>query len=63
MAGTLEAFLDNEATLNTSQALKVAGQREGLVVSDNRAARAALLHLEKHILLMPLLFPVTVIST
>lgn len=62
IVGTLEVFLDNEATLNTSQILKVAGQREGLDISDNRAAIAVLLPLDKYILLMPL-FPVTVIST
>lgn len=52
-------FLDNEATLSISQSLKVAEQRERLDIFDNRV----LLPLEKHILLMPLLFLVAVNST
>lgn len=52
-------FLDNEATLSISQSLKVAEQRERLDIFDDRV----LLPLEKHILLMPLLFLVTVNST
>lgn len=54
-----DVFLGSEATLHRCQVLKVAGGWERLDIFDNRADIAALLPLDKHILLMSLLFLVT----